>query len=87
MSDAQGTVLVLNAGSSSLKFRTYALAGGQLVETLRGQIEGIGAAPRFVASDAGGAPLEGRALAAAPARGPTQCSTEVTQLIACGTDN
>jgi acetate kinase len=65
MSDAQGTVLVLNAGSSSLKFRTYALAGGQLVETLRGQIEGIGAAPRFVASDAGGAPLEGRALAAA----------------------
>jgi acetate kinase len=64
MSAAQGTVLVLNAGSSSLKFRSYALADGRLAEALRGQIEGIGTAPRFVASDVAGAPLAGRALAA-----------------------
>jgi len=44
-------VLVLNAGSSSLKFRVY--RGATCVT--RGQISGIGTAPRFTASDAAGA--------------------------------
>jgi acetate kinase len=47
--------LVLNAGSSSLKFCTYSRSGedGWRLEA-RGQIEGIGSAPRFVARDARG---------------------------------
>ncbi|HEV8442030.1 MAG TPA: acetate/propionate family kinase [Steroidobacteraceae bacterium] len=50
MSD--GSVLVLNAGSSSLKFTLYqqpTAAGG--VVAASGQIEGIGTAPRFTAKD------------------------------------
>lgn len=55
MTDA---ILVLNAGSSSLKFSVFldrANAAPQLA--LRGQIEGILAKPHFVAQDARGAPL------------------------------
>lgn len=48
--------LVLNAGSSSLKFSVYGRQGGagwQLKS--RGQIEGLGGEPRFSAQDASGA--------------------------------
>lgn len=49
-----GIILVLNAGSSSLKFAAYA-AGGDRMEALHtGQMEGIGAVPRFTARDAAG---------------------------------
>jgi len=42
------TILVLNAGSSSLKFALFeATAASEPVLRLRGQIEGIGRAPRF----------------------------------------
>ena len=54
MTDA---VLTLNAGSSSLKFALFALDGGDPRLTLRGQIEGIGSAPHFIARDAAGATL------------------------------
>jgi len=60
-------VLVLNAGSSSLKFQAFSLGGGSLEADLRGQIEGIGAAPRFVAAQGDGTPLEARPLAEAEA--------------------
>jgi acetate kinase len=47
--------LVLNAGSSSLKFCTYRRTGRDAWQLeARGQIEGIGSAPRFVAKDAHG---------------------------------
>jgi acetate kinase len=48
-------LLVLNAGSSSLKFSVYTRpeAGAWRPES-RGQIEGIGTAPRFSAKDAAG---------------------------------
>ena len=39
-----GVVLVLNAGSSSLKAQLFAMAGGLLRNELRGQIDGIGTA-------------------------------------------
>ena len=53
MADA---VLALNAGSSSIKFALFEIAaGGQLTADSRGQIEGIGSAPHFVARDAAGA--------------------------------
>ena len=48
--------VVLNAGSSSLKFCVYRRPGGEAWQLeARGQIEGIGTAPRFTAkNDAGG---------------------------------
>ena len=48
------SIAVLNAGSSSIKFSLFAQAGDDLVLKLRGQVEGIHTAPRFVAKSAGG---------------------------------
>lgn len=56
--------LVLNAGSSSLKFSVYRIPETQRswrLET-RGQIEGIGTSPRFSAREANGAILAENAL-------------------------
>jgi acetate kinase len=47
-----GAVLVLNAGSSSIKFAIYEDRKPELAEIYRGQIEGIGSSPRFVVRDA-----------------------------------
>ena len=57
-------VLVLNAGSSSLKFAMYASAGALAWQAVaRGQIEGIGTTPRMSAKAADGSllPVPGRA--------------------------
>ncbi|HKA41355.1 MAG TPA: acetate/propionate family kinase [Burkholderiales bacterium] len=51
-------ILVLNAGSSSIKFRLFTEHSGELAAGIRGQIEGIHTAPHFIARDA-----EGRLLA------------------------
>ncbi|MCW7538541.1 acetate/propionate family kinase [Aquabacterium sp. A7-Y] len=48
-------ILVLNAGSSSIKFSAFGLAEGQLEVVLRGQIEGLYAAPQFTVTDRKGA--------------------------------
>lgn len=50
-------ILVLNAGSSSLKFQVFALGPTGLERQIKGQIEGIGVLPRFRAADAAGATL------------------------------
>lgn len=51
--------LVLNAGSSSLKFAVYRRAGtSDWQVATRGQIEGIGTAPRMSARDGDGAPIQ-----------------------------
>ena len=63
MSDA---IIVLNAGSSSLKFSIYAVAEQELNLVARGQIEGLGTSPRFKAKD-----QHGRALADAALDGST----------------
>ena len=55
-----GIVLVLNAGSSSLKFATYAVSATGPEARHAGQVEGIGAVPHFVARDAAGAVLAER---------------------------
>jgi acetate kinase len=56
-------VVVLNAGSSSLKFCTYARPQGDGWRLSgRGQIEGIGTAPRFSAKDGAGATVADDAL-------------------------
>jgi acetate kinase len=48
-------IAVLNAGSSSIKFSLFSLAGDQTELLARGQIEGIYTAPRFVAKNGAGA--------------------------------
>lgn len=58
MSDA---IIVLNAGSSSLKFSVFGVTGQPLNLIAHGQIEGLGTAPRFIAKD-----QRGRVLADLP---------------------
>jgi len=56
-------ILVLNAGSSSLKFCVYGRPGpGTWRTEARGQVDGIGTAPRFKARDATGKLLAEQAL-------------------------
>jgi acetate kinase len=58
MADA---ILVVNAGSSSLKFSAFAPADGlDPTPLFKGQIEGIGTRPRFIARDADGTALVDR---------------------------
>jgi acetate kinase len=54
--------IVLNAGSSSLKFCVYCRPEVTWRLEARGQIEGIGTTPRFAARDGAGARLADRAL-------------------------
>ncbi|MBR0670976.1 acetate/propionate family kinase [Roseomonas soli] len=49
MTDA---ILVLNAGSSSIKFELFSVNGDDPESRLEGQMEGIGASPRLIARDA-----------------------------------
>jgi acetate kinase len=52
------TILVVNAGSSSIKFQLFSVgAGDELRRRLKGQIEGIGVHPRLVAKGVGGETL------------------------------
>ncbi|MDQ7978930.1 acetate/propionate family kinase [Paraburkholderia sp. SARCC-3016] len=44
-------ILVLNAGSSSIKFRAYYIDGSELGLGLHGQIEGLFSSPHFIAHD------------------------------------
>lgn len=48
MTDA---IVVLNAGSSSIKYSLFALEGKDLRVVVRGQIEGLFTAPRFIAKN------------------------------------
>jgi acetate kinase len=49
----QGSIIVANAGSSSIKFSAYAVTDDQeLALRLNGQIEGIGTMPHLIAKDA-----------------------------------
>lgn len=42
-------VLTLNAGSSSIKFAVYDVLDHELTSSVKGQVEGIGTAPHFIA--------------------------------------
>jgi acetate kinase len=54
MADA---ILVLNAGSSSIKFSLFLAKGSELALRFSGLLEGLYTAPRFAAKDASGADL------------------------------
>ncbi len=60
-------LLVLNAGSSSLKFAVFAVQGQALTQRYDGQMEGIGAAPHFILRDAKRATLKEYRFTAAEA--------------------
>jgi acetate kinase len=49
-------IVVLNAGSSSMKFSLFVSRGGELEIDVRGQVEGIYTAPHFIAKRRNGAP-------------------------------
>ena len=52
------TLLVVNAGSSSIKFQLFDLIGGDRLQlAFKGQLEGIGTRPHLAAKDAGGTVL------------------------------
>jgi acetate kinase len=52
------TILVVNAGSSSVKFQVFALeSGGGLTRRIKGQMDGIGTRPRLRASGPDGVSL------------------------------
>ena len=55
-----GSILVVNAGSSSLKFQLFDVEGGTLRRAIRGQLDGIGVHPRLRASDGAGTTLVDR---------------------------
>jgi acetate kinase len=56
------TILVVNAGSSSVKFQIFAIEGdGRLRRQIKGQIDGIGTRPRLRATGAGDDPMADRA--------------------------
>ncbi|WP_050404491.1 acetate/propionate family kinase [Bradyrhizobium embrapense] len=56
------TILVVNAGSSSVKFQVFAVEGeGRLRRQLKGQMDGIGSRPRLRASGSSGEPVADRA--------------------------
>ena len=48
------TILVLNAGSSSIKFSLFAAAGVEPAVVAQGQIEGLDTSPHFIVQDAAG---------------------------------
>jgi acetate kinase len=51
------TILVLNAGSSSIKFQLFAVGGDGLVRRLKGQVDGIGTHPHLLAKGKDGEAL------------------------------
>ncbi len=73
-------VLVLNAGSSSIKVELFAIAGGRPRSALSGEVEGLGATPRLIARDAAGAVLADHTWAAGEG-GPTDHDAALAVII------
>lgn len=60
-----GSILVVNAGSSSLKFSLFRTGADGLQQDVRGQIDGVGRQPRLVVKDRAGSLLVERDFAVA----------------------
>jgi acetate kinase len=59
------TILVVNAGSSSVKFQLYASdASGWVERLVKGSIDGVGTQPRLRGEGADGEPLVDRSFEA-----------------------
>jgi acetate kinase len=57
-----GLILVINAGSSSIKFSVFSAHGSDLVPGPHGQVEGIGTAPRLIVVGTSGRTLDPAAV-------------------------
>jgi acetate kinase len=57
------TILVVNAGSSSVKFQVFAVEASGLKRAVKGQVDGIGTRPRLRASGAAGEVIVDRSYA------------------------
>jgi acetate kinase len=57
ISSANGSILTLNAGSSSFKFAMFDCNAGVLSVSVRGEVAGLGTKPRMLAHDAAGKSL------------------------------
>ena len=78
-------LLVINSGSSSVKFAAYdAPADAALARSANGRIEGIGSAPRLLAWAPDGEALEDRAitLSTDPVRGPEEAFKQLFDWLA-----
>jgi acetate kinase len=68
--NSNGSILVVNAGSSSLKFSLFRTDGAAALQlAARGQIDGVGTRPRLSARDAAGAALVERDFSVAEVAG------------------
>jgi acetate kinase len=66
---SEGSILVVNAGSSSLKFSLFRAGASESLQlAVRGQIDGIGTRPSLKVKDDGGSTLDARELALADVR-------------------
>ncbi|MCE9658834.1 MAG: acetate/propionate family kinase [Burkholderiales bacterium] len=74
-------VLVLNAGSSSLKFSLFDVAGGRPALQLHGQVEGLDTAPRFLARDAQGAEVGAKVWAEGTGLGHDGAITHLVEFL------
>jgi acetate kinase len=68
----KGSILSLNAGSSSVKFALFN-AADNLAATVRGEIEDLDSTPRMTARDAGGTVLAERRLPSGLISPSTRC--------------
>src|SRR3954470_17196822 len=59
------TILVANAGSSSIKVQLFDIVGDTIALNLKGQVEGIGSHPRLIARDKQGEIVAHETFAAA----------------------
>jgi acetate kinase len=70
------TLLVLNVGSSSIKFASFAVDDGQpLARLFRGEVDGIGDQPRLAVEDGSGRPITRRPLAPGAGHEPALAAT------------
>src|SRR5215475_11662206 len=70
-------LFVVNAGSSSIKFKLYRILGDDIDIVLGGALDGIGSKPRLKAKDHDGKVLVERDLPAADVRSPSQAQHAV----------
>src|SRR5262245_52729167 len=78
----QDALLVVNAGSSSIKFKLYRVIGEDIELVLGGNLDGIGSRPRLKARDHAGEVLVERAFPTAEISSPAQAQHVVADWLA-----
>ena len=76
-------ILVLNAGSSSLKFQIFDITPAGPERLYKGQIDGIGVHPRFRVADRDGAALLDQSYPAAEVQDLAAATGRLRQWLRC----